>query len=227
MIKISAVIIGSIDVDADELKNIAGVETFKVTDKKSCDDCLAKIADNNIVFIIADGREVYFAEKIFSRLGALKIYLVTEAHAADNKNLNDVIIQLPAQNFSHKIFEVACAFNDILNVEGLVKLDFEDVKTLLKNSGKAVSSIGIAAGENAVDNALQNALEGHEIKSAKSVLVNFKMSQDSATMAEISAATEKIQADVSEDAQIIWGVTIDDSLGDKVKVAVIAGKFGA
>ena len=101
------------------------------------------------------------------------------------------------------------------------------MKTLLKNSGKAVSSIGIAAGENAIDNALQNALEGHEIKSAKSVLVNFKMSQDLATMAEISAATEKIQADVSEDAQIIWGVTIDDSLGDKVKVAVIAGKFGA
>ena len=224
-VKISAVIIGSIDIEVDTLKKIDGVRIFKVTDRKSCDEIVNNVAGDDIVFIISDGREVYYAEKFFSRLPALKIYLVTEAQAADNKNLRDVIIQLPAQNFNEKIFEVANAFNDILNVDGLVGLDFADVKAMLKNSGKAVAFIGEAEGENAVQNCVVNALENHDIKSAHGVVVNFKGSADACTMSAVQSATEKIQAAVSEDAQIIWGVTADESFGDKVKFAVIAGKF--
>ena len=224
-VKISAVIIGSIDIEVDTLKKIDGVRIFKVTDRKSCDEIVNNVAGDDIVFIISDGREVYYAEKFFSRLPALKIYLVTEAQAADNKNLRDVIIQLPAQNFNEKIFEVANAFNDILNVDGLVGLDFADVKAMLKNSGKAVAFIGEAEGENAVQNCVVNALENHDIKSAHGVVVNFKVSADACTMSAVHAATEKIQAAVSDNAEIIWGITVNESFGDKVKVAVIAGKF--
>lgn len=224
-VKISAVIIGSIDIDVDTMKKIDGVRIFKVTDRNSCNEIVNSIAEDDIVFIISDGREVYYAEKFFSRLPALKIYLVTEAQAADNKNLRDAIIQLPAQNFNDKIFEVANAFNDILNVEGPVGLDFDDVKSILKNSGKAVAFIGEAEGENAVKNCVENALEGRDIKSARGVVANFKGSANAYTMSEINAAMEKIQAAISDGAQIIWGVTVDESLGDKVKVAVIAGKF--
>ena len=224
-VKISAVIIGSIDIEVDSLKKIAGVKIFKVTDRKSCDEIVNNVAEDDIVFIISDGREVYYAEKFFSRLPALKIYLVTEAQAADNKNLRDAIIQLPAQNFNQKIYEVANAFNDILNVEGLVGLNLDDVKATLKNSGKAVAFIGEAVGENAVANAVANALEGHDIKSARAVVANFKGSANACSMSSVQSATEKIQAAVSDDAQIIWGVTADESFGDKVKVAVIAGKF--
>ena len=224
-VKISAVIIGSINIDVDTMKKIDGVRIFKVTDRNSCNEIVNSVSEDDIVFIISDGREVYYAEKFFSRLPALKIYLVTEAQAADNKNLRDAIIQLPAQNFNDKIFEVANAFNDILNVEGPVGLDFDDVKSILKNSGKAVAFIGEAEGENAVKNCVENALKDKDIKSARGVVANFKGSSNAYTMSEINAATEKIQAAISEGAQIIWGVTVDESLGDKVKVAVIAGKF--
>lgn len=224
-VKISAVIIGSINIDEDTWKKIEDVKIFKIIDRKSCDEIVKNVAEDDIVFIISDGREVYYAEKFFSRLPALKIYLVTEAQAADNKNLSDAIIQLPAQDFKQKIYEVAKAFNDILNVEGLVVLNFDDIKAILKNSGKAVAFIGEATGENAVQNCVVNALENHDIKSAQSVIANFKGSANDCTMSAVQSATEKIQAAVSEDAQIIWGVTVEESFGDKVKVAVIAGKF--
>ena len=225
-VKISAVIIGSINIDVDTLKKIEGIELFKVTDRKSCEEIVNRVSSDDLVFIISDGREVYYAEKFFSRLPALKIFLVTEAQAAANKNLRDVIIQLPAQNFNEKIFEVANAFNDVLNVEGIVPLDLADIQSLFKNSGKAISNIGVATGENAAENAVQNVLEGHDdIKSARSILMNFKGSNKSVSIDNIKAATKKIKSSVREDAKFTFGITIDESFGDKVKVAVIAGRF--
>lgn len=221
-IKISTVIIGSIDIDVDALKKIEGVKIFKVTDRKSCEEIVGQVSDNDVVFIIADGREVYYAEKFFARITPLKIFLVTEAHAADNKNLRDVLIQLPAQNFKQSAYNVASMVNDMLNVEGLVGLDFADVKTLLKNSGQAIATIG--EGKNG-EEALSNALEGHDIESARAFLMNFKTTKDTASTAEIDAMTQKIKSKVNGDATIIWGVTSDESFGDTVKVAVIATKF--
>ena len=110
-------------------------------------------------------------------------------------------------------------------MDGLVGLNLDDVKAALKNSGKAVAVIGEAVGENAVANAVANALEGHDIKSARAVVANFKGSANACSMSAVQSATEKIQAAVSDDAQIIWSVTADESFGDKIKVAVIAGKF--
>lgn len=192
---------------------------------ENLDEIVNRVASDDLVFIVSDGREVYYAEKFFSRLPALKFFLVTEAQAADNKNLRDVIIQLPAQDFNQTICDIAHAFNDMLNVAGLVALDFADIQSLFKNSGKAISNIGEATGENAAEKAVQNAIEGYDIKSARSVLANFKGTADALTMNATQAALDKIQSSVSEDAQIIWGVTVDESFGDKVKVAVIAGKF--
>ncbi len=221
-VKISTVIIGSIDIDVDALKKIEGVTVFKVTDRKSCDEIIGQVSDNDVVFIISDGREVYYAEKFFARIMPLKIFLVTEAQAADNKNLRDVLIQLPAQNFNQKAYEVTNMINDMVNVEGLVGLDFADVKSVLKNSGQAVATIG--EGKN-LDETVNNALEGHDIKSSRAVLINFKATKDAASMAEFESAIEKIKSSVNKNAEIIWGLTVDESFGDKVKVAVIATKF--
>lgn len=221
-VKISTVIIGSIDINVDALKKIEDVTIFKVTDKKSCDEIVEKVSSDDVVFIVSDGREVYYAEKFFARIKPLKIFLVTEAQAADNKNLQDVIIQLPAQDFNQKAYEVTNMLNDMVNVKGLLEFDFEDVKSALKNAGKAIATIG--EGTN-YDEALNNALEGHDIKSAQAILVNFKTSQKSASMSNIDEATEKIKSFASEDAKIIFGLTIDESFGSKVKVAVVATKF--
>ena len=207
-VKISTVIIGSIDIDVDALKKIEGVTIF--------------ISSDDVVFIISDGREVYYAEKFFARIMPLKIFLVTEAQAADNKNLRDVLIQLSAQDFKQKAYEVTNMINDIVNVDGIVGLDFADVKSVLKNSGQAVATIGEGT---SVEEAVNNAIEGHDIKSSRAVLINFKATKDAASMSEFESAISKIKSSVNKNAEIIWGVTVDESFGDKVKVAVIATKF--
>ena len=215
-VKISTVIIGSIDIDVDALKKIDGVTIFKVTDRKSCDEIVDQVSGDDVVFIISDGREVYYAEKFFARIKPLKIFLVTEAQAADNKNLQDVIIQLPAQNFNQKAYEVTNMMNDILNLDGL--LDLTDVKSVLKNAGKAIATVGEG---NNFEESVNNAFEGHDIKSARAILMNIKTSQKSAS----DEVIEKIKTFANEDAKIIYGVTIDESLSDKIKVAIIATKF--
>ena len=222
-VKISVVVIGSIVVDTDALKKKDALKIFQVTDRKSCEEIVQKISSDDMVFIISDGREVYYAEKFFSRLDALKIYLVTEAQAADNKNLSDAIIQLPAKNFSYAVYEVVCVFNDLFNVKGLVAVNFADVKSWLKNSGKAVSVIGEGAN---VEDAVADALNSHDVKSARAILMNVKAATDSVSMPEVQSATEKVQAAANEDAKILWSVTIDDSAGDKVKAAIVAFKLG-
>ena len=215
MAKISAIIIGSINVDRDIFDKLDGVKIFQVTDRKSCDEIVSKVSDDEMVFIISDGREVYYAEKFFSRLRALKIYLVTEAQAADNKNLRDVIIQLPAQDFTQIIHDIINAFNDF---------EFIDLNSLLKNSGKAVAMMCI---ENSLEEAVEKLLKDNEadIKSAKVILVSIFGAPDSLSMFAVSDATEKIQETANPDADLVWKVASTDEFGDKVKVGITAGKF--
>ena len=215
MAKISAIIIGSINVDRDIFDKLDGVKIFQVTDRKSCDEIVSKVSDDEMVFIISDGREVYYAEKFFSRLRALKIYLVTEAQAADNKNLRDVIIQLPAQDFTQIIHDIINAFNDF---------EFIDLNSLLKNSGKAVAMMCI---ENSLEEAVEKLLKDNEtdIKSARIILVSIFGAADSLGMFKVNDATEKIQGIANPDAELIWKVTTTDEFGDKVKVGITVGKF--
>ena len=215
MAKISAIIIGSINVDREIFDKLNGVKIFQVTDRKSCDEIVSNVAEDDVVFIISDGREVYYAEKFFSRLPVLKIYLVTEAHAADNKNLRDVIIQLPAEDFtkiSHDIIEAFCEF------------EFIDLKTLLKNSGKAVAMASIS---DSLENAVYEIISKIEsdIKSARVILVSIFGASDSLSMFKVSDATEKIQETANADAELIWKVTSTNDFGDKVKVGITVGRF--
>ena len=194
---------------------VSGVKIFQVTDRKSCDEIVNNVAEDDVVFIISDGREVYYAEKFFSRLPVLKIYLVTEAHAADNKNLRDVIIQLPAEDFtkiSHDIIEAFCEF------------EFIDLKTLLKNSGKAVAMASIS---DSLENAVYEIISKIEsdIKSARVILVSIFGASDSLSMFKVSDATEKIQETANADAELIWKVTSTNDFGDKVKVGITVGRF--
>jgi len=215
MAKISVVIIGSINVDIEKLNKLNNVKVWRVTDRKSCDEIVRQAAEDDIVYIISDGREVYYAEKFFSRLPALKIYLVTEAHAADNKNLRDAIIQLPAQDFTQAIFEI---------IEGISEFEVLDLKTMLKNSGKAVAMVSVADSlENAVADLISK--NEHDIKSAHVLLVSIFGSTDSLGMFSVNDATEKIQETANSDAELIWKVTSDESYRDKVKIGITVGKF--
>ncbi|ABB30660.1 cell division protein FtsZ [Geobacter metallireducens RCH3] len=120
--------------------------------------------------------------------------------------------------------------SDLITTSGFINVDFADVKAIMSERGMAMMGIGIAAGENrAVEAALRAIssplLEDVDISGAKGVLVNISGSA-SMTMDEFEAVNRTIHEKVHEDANIIIGVTIDETLGDQLKVTAIATGFG-
>lgn len=115
---------------------------------------------------------------------------------------------------------------DLIMIPGLVNLDFADVKTTMSKAGLAIMGIGIASGENRAVEAAERAishplLEDISISGAKGVLMNITSSSD-LTLEEMTEASDRIYAEVGDDAEIIWGQAIDESLGDEMRVTVIA-----
>ncbi len=119
---------------------------------------------------------------------------------------------------------------DLIMMPGLVNLDFADVKTTMSKAGMAIMGIGIGTGENRAIEAAERAishplLEDISIAGAKGVLMNITCSSD-LTMEEMTEASDRIYKEVGEDADIIWGTAIDDSLGNDMRVTVIATGIG-
>jgi cell division protein FtsZ len=115
---------------------------------------------------------------------------------------------------------------DLIMMPGLINLDFADVKTIMSKAGLAIMGIGIASGENRAIEAAQRAishplLEDISISGAKGVLMNITSNTD-LTMEEMTEASDRIYNEVGEDADIIWGTAVDDSIGDEMRVTVIA-----
>ncbi len=115
---------------------------------------------------------------------------------------------------------------DLVNHTGLVNNDFAHVKTVMKNKGLALMGLGYASGENRAVLAAQNAissplLEDTSIKGATGIIINISAASD-LSIHEVSAATSLIMEIAHEDADIIFGTVIDESLGDRVKVTVVA-----
>ena len=120
--------------------------------------------------------------------------------------------------------------SDLITTSGFINVDFADVKAIMSERGMAMMGIGMAAGENrAVEAALRAIssplLEDVDISGAKGVLVNISGSS-SMTMDEFEAVNRTIHEKVHEDANIIIGVTIDENLGEELKVTAIATGFG-
>jgi cell division protein FtsZ len=119
---------------------------------------------------------------------------------------------------------------DLIMMPGLVNLDFADVKTTMSRAGMAIMGIGISSGENRALEAAERAishplLEDINISGAKGVLMNIT-SSSSLTMEEMTEASERIYHEVGDDAEIIWGAVIDDSVGEEMSVTVIATGIG-
>ena len=119
---------------------------------------------------------------------------------------------------------------DLIMMPGLVNLDFADVKTTMSKAGLAIMGIGVGRGENRAIEAAEHAishplLEDVSISGAKGVLMNITSNSD-LTMEEMSEASERIYKEVGEDADIIWGAVVDDTLGDEMSVTVIATGIG-
>ncbi|MDO5716787.1 MAG: cell division protein FtsZ [Tissierellia bacterium] len=118
--------------------------------------------------------------------------------------------------------------SDLISVPNLINLDFADVKTIMEDQGIAHMGIGYAQGDNraseAAKQAIQSPLLETSIEGAKSVLINITGGQDLG-MLELNEAADYIRQAVDPEANIILGAGIDESLGDTIKITVIATEF--
>ena len=115
---------------------------------------------------------------------------------------------------------------DLIMMPGLVNLDFADVRTIMSKAGMALMGTGTASGENRALEAAERAishplLEDVSISGAEGVLMNVTCGSD-LTMAEMTEASDRIYSEAGDEAEIIWGTVIDDSIGEELRVTVIA-----
>jgi cell division protein FtsZ len=116
---------------------------------------------------------------------------------------------------------------EIINVPGNVNADFEDVRTVMGETGKAMMGTGMASGEGRARAAADQAiacplLEGVDLSGAKGVLVLISAAKGSLKLSESKLAMNTIRAYAAHDAHVIYGTAADDSLGDNIRVTVVA-----
>jgi len=118
--------------------------------------------------------------------------------------------------------------SDLITIPGLVNVDFADVKTIMSSAGSALMGIGTGVGENRAQTAARSAIASPLLEismdGARGVLFNITGGSD-LTMTEVDDAAKIISAAADPDANIIFGATIDESMHDQIKIAVIATGF--
>ncbi|MDP2840202.1 MAG: cell division protein FtsZ [Syntrophales bacterium] len=127
------------------------------------------------------------------------------------------------------LYHAVKGISDLIMVPGLINLDFADVKKIMSQMGLALMGTGTAGGENRAVEAAQKAissplLEDNTIQGARGILLNITGGPNM-TLHEINEASSMIQAEVHEDAIIIFGTVVDESMGDEIRITVIATGF--
>ena len=119
---------------------------------------------------------------------------------------------------------------EIITVAGYINVDFEDVKTVMKNSGVAIMGTGVANGESRAHKAVEEALSSpllnnNDIEGACNLLLYIASGKDEITMDEVTDITDYIQTKTKNTAEVIWGNGFDESLDDQISVTIIATGF--
>ncbi len=128
------------------------------------------------------------------------------------------------------LFQAVRGISDVITIPGLVNVDFADVRTIMSEMGQALMGSGVAKGENRAAEAARKAissplLEDISIAGARGILINITGSSEM-TIHDVDEASTLIQEEAHPDANIIFGAVIDESMGDEVRVTVIATGFG-
>lgn len=126
----------------------------------------------------------------------------------------------------------ARSISEIITTTGYINVDFEDVDRTLRGGGTAIISTGYGEGEHRVTKAIEDALNSpllrnRDIFGSRSLLLNLYMSRDgdnSMAMTEVQELRNFV-ADINPEVDIIWGVTVDNTLGEKVKITILAAGF--
>lgn len=119
---------------------------------------------------------------------------------------------------------------EIITVAGYINVDFEDVKTVMRDSGVAIMGTGVASGADralhAVEDALSSPLlDNNDIEGARNLLLYIGSGKDEITMDEVTEITDYIQRKTKSTAEVIWGNGFDEELDDKISVTIIATGF--
>ena len=127
------------------------------------------------------------------------------------------------------LLQAVKGISDLITVQGLINLDFADVRTVMHNMGMALMGTGVSSGEDrAVDAATKAVasplLENVSIRGATGILINITGGPNM-TLHEVNEASKLIQEEADEEANIIFGAVIDESMGEEVRVTVIATGF--
>jgi len=127
------------------------------------------------------------------------------------------------------LYNATRGISDLITVHGLINLDFADVKTTMMNGGTALMGAATASGDNRAERAAVEAissplLDGLSIAGARNVLVNITAGR-SLGIREATAATSIIQSEAGDDVEVIFGTVIDETMGDDLRVTVIATGF--
>ena len=206
---------GAAPVVADIAKNDVGALTVGVVTKpfsfegrrraKSAEDGISNLSEAvDTLIVIPNDRLLDLSEKKTTMLEAFRM-------------ADDVLCQGTQ------------GITDLITVPGLINLDFADVCTIMKGSGTAMMGIGTASGDNRAADAAEEAISSRLLESsvdgATRVLLSIAGNKDLGIQ-EINDAADLVAKSVDPEATIIFGTVVDESLGDEVRVTVIATGFG-
>ncbi len=148
----------------------------------------------------------------------------------NNEKLKQIYPDFNLLNAFKKADDVVCnaarSIAEIITIPGYINTDFADVYNTLKDGNVAIMNVGTASGEKRIENAIHNALESplinNDVHGAKRILLQFYCSQEYAIeMQEIDQINAFIK-EVGDDVEVQWGASLDDTLGDAVRVTIIA-----
>ncbi|MDL2354003.1 MAG: cell division protein FtsZ [Pseudomonadota bacterium] len=142
--------------------------------------------------------------------------------------LGDDITQKQAFHAADEVLSKAVSgIAEIINVPGMINVDFEDVRTVMRQMGTAMMGTAMHTGEDRAVNAAQEAiscplLDGSNLHAARGLLVNIAASEETLKLRETKQVMNVICAQTSDDAIIKFGAVFDDTLGDAMRVTVLA-----
>jgi cell division protein FtsZ len=180
-------------------------------------------------FSFEGARRKLIAEKAAEELKAKVDTLIT----IPNDRLRDVVQKNTSIVDAFRVVDDVlrqgvAGISDIITVPGLINLDFADVRTIMKDAGSALMGIGRAAGENraleAARQAVASPLLEINISGAQGILFNITGSAN-LTLWEVTEAAEEIRAAADPEANIIFGTSFNERLGEEVMITVIATGF--
>lgn len=127
------------------------------------------------------------------------------------------------------LLEATRSISDLINVHGYINLDFADIRTIMQGMGDALMGTGVGVGENRAITAAEQAitsplLDGVDIKGARGVLINIT-GGPTMSMHEVGEASTVVQERVGNEANVIFGMVIDENLNEELRVTVIATGF--